>query len=128
MKRLDSLSLFGIVAAALAAGNVLLAGGCAANVAPAPNEVVMQGVAFDPPEITINVGESVTWTNMDFVPHTATSGNPGDADLGSVFRSPHLARGESFTHTFDQAGEYVYFCELHPTVMRDARVIVQATN
>jgi plastocyanin len=86
----------------------------------------MRGIAFDPPEITINMGESVTWTNMDIVPHTATSGSPGDGDFGSVFRSAQLSRGETFTHMFDGPGEFVYFCEVHPGVMRDAKVIVEA--
>ena len=86
----------------------------------------MRSIAFDPPEITINVGETVTWTNMDIVPHTATSGNPGDADLGSVFQSARLGINDSFTHTFDEAGEFIYFCEVHPVMMRDAKVIVQA--
>ncbi len=67
----------------------------------------------------------MTWTNMDFIiPHTATSGNPGDEDLGSVFRSARLSQGETFMHTFNEAGEFIYFCEVHPA-MRNARVIVQ---
>ena len=84
----------------------------------------MRSIAFDPTEITIGVGESVTWTNMDFVPHTATSGNPGDADLGSVFGSANLFQSGTFAHTFDEPGEFVYFCEVHPVMMRDAKVIV----
>jgi len=103
--------------------------GCPA-MAPQPgeNEVLMRSIAFDPVEITISVGESVTWRNMDIVPHTATSGAPGDADAGSVFRAPDtglLAGGQSASVTFDEAGEFVYFCEVHPGTMRDARVIVQ---
>ena len=86
----------------------------------------MRSIAFDPVEITISLGESVTWTNMDFIPHTATSGNPGDDDLGAVFRSARLSQGATFTHTFSEAGEFVYFCEVHPVMMRDAKVIVQA--
>ena len=62
---------------------------------------------------------------MDFIPHTATSGNPGDEDLGSVFRSAGLPQGETFTHTFNEAGEFIYFCEVHPVMMRNAKVIVQ---
>ena len=85
----------------------------------------MRSVAFDPPEITITVGESVTWINKDFlIPHTATSGSPGEADMGSVFRSALLGTDDSFTHEFDTVGEFVYFCEVHPVMMRDAKVIV----
>lgn len=109
----------------LAIGVLLLTGGCPTGPPPGANEVFMRGIAFDPLEIVIDVGESVTWTNMDTVPHTATSGSPGDGDFGSVFRSAQLSRGETFTHTFDESGEFIYFCEVHPGVMRDARVIVQ---
>ncbi len=100
--------------------------GCGSGGEPGPNEVFMQAIAFNPMEITIQVGESVTWTNQDIVPHTATSGNPGDEDLGSIFRSPTLFQGGTFTHTFNDAGEFVYFCEVHPGMMRDAKVIVEA--
>ncbi len=88
----------------------------------------MQAIAFEPMEITIQAGESVTWTNQDLVPHTATSGNPGDADLGSIFQSALLSQGGTFSHTFNDAGEFVYFCEVHPGMMRDAKVIVQGGN
>ncbi|MCH8241989.1 MAG: hypothetical protein IH897_05190 [Planctomycetes bacterium] len=60
------------------------------------------------------------------IPHTATSGNPGEAGFGSIFRSANLSTGGIFTHTFNEVGEFVYFCEVHPNMMRDAMVIVQA--
>lgn len=103
-----------------------MVGGCSSTEPPSANEVFMRQIAFDPPEITIHVGETVTWTNMDIVPHTATSGNPEDADFGSVFQSALLGINDSFTHTFDEPGEFIYFCETHPVAMRDAKVIVQA--
>ena len=63
---------------------------------------------------------------MDFIiPHTATSGNPGDGNLGSVFRSVRLSQGKTFTQIFNEAGEFIYFCEVHPVMMRNARVIMQ---
>lgn len=113
--------------AAVLAVSASMVGGCSSTEPPGVNEVFMRQIAFDPPEITINVGESVTWTNMDIiVPHTATSGNPEDADFGSVFQSALLGINDSFTHTFDEPGEFIYFCEVHPVMMRDAKVIVQA--
>ena len=119
--------VLGLAAVTAAAAGTLMVGGCPAGGEPGPNEVFMRSIAFDPTEITIGVGESVTWTNMDgFIPHTATSGNPGDDDLGAVFRSARLSQGATFTHTFSEAGEFVYFCEVHPVMMRDAKVIVQA--
>ena len=90
----------------------------------------MRNIAFDPAEITITAGELVTWRNVDIVfPHTATSGNPGEQDTGSIFRVPGsglLSGGKSASHTFDEPGEFVYFCEVHPGMMRDAKVIVEA--
>lgn len=106
-------------------------GGCPGNTAPTPQEgvtdVAMIGMAFVPKEITIRVGESVRWTNNDFVPHTVTSGNPGDADAGSQFDSGLMGRGATFQRQFNAAGEYIYFCLTHPTTpaMRDAKVLVQ---
>ena len=99
--------------------------GCPAGGEPGSNEVFMRSISFDPSEITIQAGESVTWNNRDIVPHTATSGNPEDAGLGPIFRSAQLSQGETFTHTFDEAGEFIYFCEVHPVMMRGAKVIVE---
>ncbi len=115
----------GVAVVLLGVAAIPVLSGCPSGGEPGANEVFMRAIAFDPAEITINAGETVTWTNMDFVPHTATSGNPGDADLGAVFQSANLFQGGTFAHTFDEPGEFVYFCERHPAIMRDAKVIVQ---
>ena len=111
---------------AFGVAGLTMVAGCPGGPPPGPNEVFMRAIAFDPPEITIKAGESVTWTNMDLVPHTATSGNPEDSDFGSIFGSARLSINGTFTHTFDDAVEFVYFCEVHPNMMRDAKVIVEA--
>jgi plastocyanin len=111
---------------------ILLITGCGAPPAPPTPEpgvtdVSMQGLAFIPKNVTINQGESVRWTNDEsssFIDHTVTSGNPGDADAGAIFNSGVLRPGESFTFTFDTPGTYVYFCQIHALVMRDATVTV----
>lgn len=93
---------------------------------PGVTEVAMRNIAFDPNVVTIKVGESVRWTNFDgLTTHTATSGNPGEATAGSIWDSPFLQTGESFSHQFDQVGEFVYFCRVHPVMMRDAMVKVE---
>ncbi len=121
-------AVLGLILATLVVTGGLAFEGCGGGAAPGTNEVFMQAIAFDPMEITIQAGESVTWTNQDIVPHTATSGNPGDADLGAIFRSALLTQGGTFTHTFNDAGEFVYYCEVHPAMMRDAKVIVTGGN
>ncbi len=67
---------------------------------------------FIPADVSINVGETVTWSNDDSAAHTVTSGVPGAAD--DVFDSSLFMAGTTFSHTFDEAGEYDYFCLVHP--------------
>jgi plastocyanin len=55
------------------------------------------------------VGTTVKWTNKDNVPHTVTSAT-GDWDSGQ------LSNGQSFSHTFTQAGTFAYQCTVHPTM------------
>lgn len=86
--------------------------------------VIMQDIAFIPDSVTIQAGQKVIWTNEDLVPHTVTSGNPGDADAGEEFESSNLITGATYEHRFDEPGTYTYFCEFHPNQMRDATVIV----
>jgi plastocyanin len=116
-------------------GSVVLAGlfGCAQGMTPpdggndggAENQVSMVSISFNPSTITIQQGETVRWVNNDIVPHTVTSGNPGDADAGSLFDSGTLLSGDSFEHTFTETGTFVYFCRVHPLMMRDATVVVE---
>ena len=58
---------------------------------------------------TVSAGTTVTATNQDGVTHTWTS-------VGDVWNSGGLSSGESFEFTFDEPGEYAYFCTIHPTM------------
>jgi plastocyanin len=68
---------------------------------------------FIPAEVTINVGDTVTWSNDDSAAHTVTSGNPTDGPDGNFDSSLFMA-GTTFSYTFDKVGEYNYFCMVHP--------------
>ena len=76
--------------------------------------------AFDPGTIEVSAGDTVTWTNNDSTIHTATSGDPsGGATgmFGGSAASPSLsAPGTTQSFTFEDAGEYPYYCVLHPTM------------
>jgi plastocyanin len=76
--------------------------------------------AFQPNSVQVQVGDTVTWTNDDSQPHTVTSGINGQPD-GRFDSSPNfnplLASGQTFEHTFTEAGEYPYFCLLHPNMV-----------
>ena len=78
--------------------------------------------AYSPNPMNVKVGDTVTWTNDDSQAHTITSGNSSDPDKGKVFDSspnfnPLLAPKQTFQHKFTTAGEFPYFCQLHPTMI-----------
>ena len=68
--------------------------------------------------LTVSVGTTLTWINSDTLPHTVTSGD-ADADAVGVdiqngFDSGFMSGGDEYEHTFDVAGFYDYYCQLHP--------------
>ena len=76
--------------------------------------------AFDPNPLQVSVGSTVTWTNNDSQPHTVTSGSNGQPDNkfnSSPNFTPLLNPGQTFSFTFTQAGDYPYFCMLHPNMV-----------
>jgi len=80
---------------------------------------------FVPSTVTIEAGDTVTWDNTDTAAHTATGGTPTDGPSG-VFDSSLIMSGGSYSHTFDTAGTYVYFCMVHPWM--EGTVIVEAAG
>lgn len=86
-------------------------------------EVSIRDFAFQPMEVRIKVGQTVRWVNNGEFTHTSTSGNPGDVDAGSVWDSLDIPPGESFPHTFNEIGEFPFFCRNHNTMR--GTVIVQ---
>jgi plastocyanin len=74
--------------------------------------------AYDPNPVKIKSGDSVTWTNDDSQIHTVTSGTGSDdPNLGKDFDSSMLSQNQTFSHQFTTAGEFPYFCQLHPTTV-----------
>lgn len=73
--------------------------------------VTMQGLAFQPAELTISAGTTVTWINDDSVGHTVTAGTR-ESPTGQF--DENVPAGESFSYTFDEPGTYDYFCSIHP--------------
>ena len=65
-----------------------------------------------PPRIEVAAGSTVTWENSDFAVHTVTAGSPGSST--DEFDSGLILGGEAFEHTFAEAGEYPYYCIVHP--------------
>jgi plastocyanin len=78
--------------------------------------VPSNGEFFKPDTVNTTVGSMVTWKNEDSSPHTVTSGvvENGSPKPDSKFDSGILNPGNSFPFVFDAAGEYPYYCMLHP--------------
>lgn len=88
-------------------------------------EVVIENFAYNPADITVPVGTTVTWVNQDAVGHTVTEGDPnspkpanirvfdssGEALTGKVAL---IGPGQSWSYTFTTPGTYEYYCIVHP--------------
>jgi plastocyanin len=77
---------------------------------------------FIPYELKISVSTEVTWNNQDVVAHTVTSGTTSVGPDG-VFDSSLFLSAATFSHKFDAAGEYNYFCMVHPWMQ--GKIIVE---
>jgi plastocyanin len=76
---------------------------------PPPVKVSVENYAFEPKELVVTAGATVTWVNADDVPHTVTS-----TASPPLFDSKTLDAGGTFSFEFKAAGTYEYFCKLHP--------------
>jgi plastocyanin len=95
-------------------------GNTATSVSIVPGSSSLTDTAFQPNPIQVSVGNTVTWTNNDSQPHTVTSGSNGQPDNkfnSSPNFNPLLNPGQTFSFTFAQAGDYPYFCMLHPNMV-----------
>ena len=87
--------------------------------AAASGSVTISDFQFSPGQITINQGDTVTWTNNGPAAHSATAPD-GSFDTG-IF-----AAGESRSHTFSDAGTFSYICTPHPSMT--GTIVVQASQ
>ncbi|MDF2424706.1 MAG: plastocyanin/azurin family copper-binding protein, partial [Nitrosopumilus sp.] len=67
---------------------------------------------YIPYHVTVSAGEEITWSNDDSAAHSVTSGLPGAPD--GIFDSSLFMAGGTFSVTLDDAGEYPYYCVVHP--------------
>ncbi|HEV7615899.1 MAG TPA: cupredoxin family copper-binding protein [Solirubrobacterales bacterium] len=70
--------------------------------------VMIRDYEYEPASITVPVGTTVTFTNRDTTPHTATSKQSGAFESGSI------DTGRSGKVTLEQAGTFAYYCLFHP--------------
>jgi plastocyanin len=83
------------------------------------NQVAIVGIkhakSFSPNPIEIKVGDTVTWTNDHREAHTVTS-------KSSAFDSGDIQPGQSYSHSFDKAGSFQYYCVIHPSMVGTVNV------
>jgi plastocyanin len=84
-------------------------------------DAAIANFAFSPNPVNVQVGDSVTWTNGDGAAHTVTAENDS-------FGSDNLSDGETFSHTFGQAGTFAYHCDIHPSMKGTVQVGAQSTT
>jgi plastocyanin len=86
---------------------------------------VMGNPSYGPDAVTVGMDELMIWVNADAAPHTVTSGQAGDPDAGKLFDSGSLGQGKKFSLPAKNlaAGEYNYYCTVHPFMK--GRIAVQ---
>jgi plastocyanin len=118
---------------ALAGGLLLVTLAVAAPALAATIAVSIADKTFEPANVVIAAGDTVTWTVTKSInePHTVTSGESGGADVGKAFDSgiDNSAKlkdnGGTFSFTFETAGTYAYFCQIHPDMQGSVTVLAE---
>jgi len=110
---------------------------CAGNLPSQPVTVTMTNqLKFQPAEITVPAGTTITWKNDSVLVHTVTA-DPGKAarakdvalpDGAKTFDSGNLDPDATFSHTFTISGDYRYFCQPHEANGMVGVVHVQASH
>ncbi|MBI2916528.1 MAG: cupredoxin domain-containing protein [Chloroflexi bacterium] len=83
-----------------------------------PPVVGMASNLYQPAELTVAVGTTVRWDNLEIVPHTVSSRD-------GLFESGLMHKGAAWSFTFERSGVYSYYCKLHPLMV--ATVTVQGS-
>jgi len=99
-----------------------LAGGALIARAQSPaSAVLIDNFTFNPQQLTVKAGTTVTWTNKDDIPHGIASAN------NAFSKSKALDTDDSYSFTFTTPGTYAYFCYIHPH-MTGTIVVESATG
>ena len=83
------------------------------------HDAQIRSADFSPRVLTVNVGDTVEWSNTDTADHTVTSSN-------GAFDSGTITAGTSWSFTFDTAGTYSYSCTIHP--LMTGTIVVQQSS
>jgi plastocyanin len=93
------------------AGLAIVLAGSAAG-AQQTHSVNVVDIAYEPQQVSVQVGDTVTWTHTGELPHTVTA-DDGSFDSHPACPPDCMQEGETFTHTFTSPGEVSYYCTVH---------------
>jgi plastocyanin len=93
----------------------MIGGAGCSSPAPRRVEVAIKNFAFEPAQVTVTRGDTVVFSNTDFVPHTAT-------ERDSSWDSKSIDGSKAWSFVPTSAGTYEYYCVFHP-VMRATIVV-----
>jgi plastocyanin len=101
---------------ATTAGGAATTGGAATSAAGNAVQVMMTNRSYQPQQVTVKVGDTVTWVNQDAPKHDVVADN-------GEFKRDLFDKGGTFSLTFTKAGTYPYHCSIHPGMV--GAVVVQ---
>lgn len=107
--RMRVLGLVCVLVLTLGASTLFANAARAQNHVPQTHTVVIHNFAFEPPELTVKVGDTIVWKNTDIVSHTVTAAD------GS-FDSDEIKPGKSWKLVAKKAGTFQYACSPHPNM------------
>lgn len=83
------------------------------------NEVAISGFDFQPKDIVVKKGETVTWTNQDTARHNV------EFTTGSLAgqKGPLMDESETYSFTFEETGTFDYICTPHPYMQATVKVV-----
>ena len=81
----------------------------AAHAAGTSHTVTIEGMKFSPGRLEVRAGDSITWVNKDFLPHSVTA-------KAARVESGDLAPGKTWKLVVRSKGEIDYICRLHPVM------------
>ena len=105
--------VIGIIAASVGGSSGGAPSNAVVNNAPGSSTPGCEPDCFIPTTATIRAGGTITWMNGDTAAHTATAGTATGGPSG-IFDSSLIMAGGSYSHTFEAAGMFDYFCMVHP--------------
>jgi plastocyanin len=89
--------------------------------AAASSGVTIKNFKFSPGTSSVHVGDTITWTNKDIAPHTATA-TDGSFNTGTINKD------KSGSHTFTKAGTFPYICSIHPSMKASVTVLASSSG